>query len=76
MSLLGQFLRIHEAIYKRSDGRLGHRMLGVPIRPSDPQYDRLWRVVNANNHDRYSGYQQQTSRPIPVVAVGPEQPPT
>jgi deazaflavin-dependent oxidoreductase (nitroreductase family) len=143
MSLLGQFLRIHEAIYKGTDGRIGHRMLGVPtllltttgrrsgqprtnslvyardgndyllvasnggadtppawllnleanpavklqigrerqrgsarvIRQSDPQYDRLWRVVNANNHDRYTGYQQRTSRPIPVVAVGPEQPP-
>jgi len=34
MSLLGQFLRIHEAIYKRSDGRIGHRMLEGPIRPS------------------------------------------
>lgn len=30
MSLTGQLLRIHEELYKRTDGRLGHGMLGVP----------------------------------------------
>ena len=30
MSLTGQVLRVHEALYKRTDGRLGHRMIGVP----------------------------------------------
>jgi deazaflavin-dependent oxidoreductase (nitroreductase family) len=30
MSLTGQVLRVHEEIYRRSDGRLGHNMLGVP----------------------------------------------
>src|SRR4051795_3251096 len=30
MSLTGQVLRVHEQIYKRTDGRLGHRMIGVP----------------------------------------------
>src|SRR6201998_496403 len=30
MSLTGYVLRIHEQIYKRTDGRLGHRMIGVP----------------------------------------------
>ena len=30
MSLSGQVLRIHEELYKRTDGRLGHRMIGVP----------------------------------------------
>ena len=139
MSLTGCVLRVHEGIYRRTDGRIGHRMLGVPtlllrttgrrsgatrtnglvyardgndylvvasnggadrppawllnlqaspsvafqigrqrraatasvIDPSDPRYERLWRIVNAHNHDRYSGYQQKTARPIPVVAVTP-----
>jgi F420H(2)-dependent quinone reductase len=30
MSITGQVLRIHEAIYKATDGRLGHGMIGVP----------------------------------------------
>lgn len=139
MSVLGQFLRLHEAIYKATDGRIGHRMIGVPtlllnttgrrsgqprtnalvyakdgddyllvasnggsdvppawlhnlrakpevglqigrdrrrgtarvIGPSDPDYERLWKIVNDNNRDRYTAYQDQTSRPIPVVAVTP-----
>src|ERR1700684_4559784 len=30
MSITGQVLRFHEQLYKRTDGRLGHRMIGVP----------------------------------------------
>ena len=30
MSVFGQVLRVHQAIYERSDGRLGHKLLGVP----------------------------------------------
>lgn len=139
MSATGQVLKLHQQIYKRTGGRLGHRMIGVPTlllettgrrsgktrtnalvyacdgedylvvasnggsdqppawlynlraqpdvgiqigrerRPgtagvldaSDPDYERLWKIVNDNNHDRYTAYQQQTSRPIPVVAVTP-----
>jgi deazaflavin-dependent oxidoreductase (nitroreductase family) len=139
VSLTGQVLRLHEQLYMRSDGRVGHGMLGVPtlllrttgrrsgatrtnalvyardgdryllvasnggadrhpswlhnlranpavelqigrgrlagtaeaIEPSDPSYERLWSIVNANNKDRYTAYQSQTSRPIPVVAVTP-----
>lgn len=139
VSLTGSLLRIHEEIYRRSDGRIGHHMIGVPtlllrttgrrsgalrtnaliyardgndyllvasnggadrppawllnlqanlgvefqigrerrsgtaqvIQPGDPRYERLWKVVNAHNHDRYSGYQRKTTRPIPVVAVSP-----
>jgi len=139
MSVTGQVLKLHERIYKRTDGRLGHRMIGVPtllldttgrrtgktrtnalvyardgadylvvasnggsdsppawlhnlrahadvgiqigrrrsngtarvVEASDPDYERLWQVVNDNNHDRYTAYQQETSRPIPVVAVTP-----
>jgi len=38
---------------------------------SDPDFARLWQIVNENNHDRYNGYQRRTSRPIPVVVVSP-----
>jgi len=39
------------------------------VEPSDPDYERLWRIVNENNKDRYTAYQEQTDRPIPVVAL-------
>jgi deazaflavin-dependent oxidoreductase (nitroreductase family) len=139
MSLTAQFLRLHEKLYVATDGRVGHRMIGVPtlllrttgrrsgatrtnalvyapdgedylvvasnggadrspawlhnlkanpdvetqvgrhrrpgkarvIVPGDDSYDRLWKLVNENNHDRYTAYQKQTSRPIPVVVVAP-----
>ncbi len=139
MSLTGQVLRIHERVYKRTDGRIGHRLLGVPtlllqttgrrsgvtrtnalvyasdgddylvvasnggadrppawlhnlradpqigiqvgrerrratariVEPSDPDYQRLWKLVNEKNRDRYTAYQTQTARPIPVVALTP-----
>jgi F420H(2)-dependent quinone reductase len=137
MSVMGQVLRLHERLYRGTDGRIGHRMIGVPtlllrttgrrsgatrtnalvyardgadyvvvasnggadrdpawlynlranpevevqvgrerhkgasrvIEPSDPDYERLWKIVNENNHDRYSAYQKQTSRPIPIVVT-------
>src|SRR2546429_2346387 len=28
------------------------------VEPTDPDYDRLWKIVNANNRDRYSAYQK------------------
>jgi deazaflavin-dependent oxidoreductase (nitroreductase family) len=139
MSVTGQVLKLHEQIYKRTGGRLGHRMVGVPtlllettgrrsgktrtnalvyardgedylvvasnggsdqppawlynlrahpdvgiqigrerrpgtarvVEASDPEYERLWKLVNDNNRDRYTAYQQQTNRPIPIVAVTP-----
>ncbi len=137
MSVMGQVLRLHERLYKGTDGRIGHRMIGVPtlllrttgrrsgltrtnalvyardgadylvvasnggadqapawlhnlranpgveiqvgrerhkatsrvVGPSDPDYERLWKIVNENNRDRYSAYQKQTARAIPVVVV-------
>ena len=38
---------------------------------TDPDYARVWQIVNANNKDRYSAYQQKTARPIPVIALTP-----
>jgi F420H(2)-dependent quinone reductase len=139
MSITGQALRVHEAIYKGTDGRVGHKMIGVPtlllrttgrrtgaartnalvyardgddylvvasnggadkapgwyfnlrekpdvevqvgrdrrpararvLEPADPDYARLWKIVNDNNRDRYDGYKKMTSRPIPIVALTP-----
>jgi F420H(2)-dependent quinone reductase len=139
MSVTSGVLRLHEQLYKRTDGRIGHRMIGVPtlllrttgrrsgatrtnglvyardgddylvvasnggadrapawlhnlraspdveiqigrerrkgtatvVEPSDPDHGRLWKIVNDNNRDRYSAYQEQTTRPIPVIVITP-----
>jgi deazaflavin-dependent oxidoreductase (nitroreductase family) len=136
---MGQALRLHQRIYVRTDGRVGHGMIGVPtlllrttgrrsgatrtnalvyaqdgsdylvvasnggadkppawlhnvradpqveiqvgrerkngrariLEPPDPDYDRLWKIVNENNRDRYTAYQEKTSRPIPIIALTP-----
>src|SRR5262245_48352008 len=122
MSLLSQVLRVHDRVYKATDGRIGHKVLGVPclmlrtegrrsgairtnglvyardgddylvvgskggddkppawllnltanpvveiqvgrdrqkgrarvVQKEDPDFDRLWKIVNDNNGDRYS----------------------
>jgi deazaflavin-dependent oxidoreductase (nitroreductase family) len=139
MSATGQVLRLHERLYKATDGRIGHKMIGVPtlllrstgrrsgttrtnalvyardgadylvvasngggdsdpawlfnvradpdveiqigrerqrasariLRPDDPDYARLWKLVDDGNHNRYSAYQEQTQRPIPIVVATP-----
>jgi deazaflavin-dependent oxidoreductase (nitroreductase family) len=138
-SLLPQVLRIHDAVYQKTNGWIGHRTLGIPslllhtvgaktgvartasltyardggnylivaskggdpkapgwyhnlkanpnveinvgpkrfgvtakpVLPDDPNYARLWQIVNKNNGDRYTAYQKKTSRPIPVVVLTP-----
>jgi F420H(2)-dependent quinone reductase len=138
-TLQGSFLKLHQQLYERSGGRIGHRMIGVPtlllrttgrrtgaprtnalvyakdgdgyvvvgsnggsdkspgwffnvrakpevevqvaqaktpatariVEPDDPDYQRLWRLVNANNHGRYDAYQTKTSRPIPLIVLSP-----
>jgi deazaflavin-dependent oxidoreductase (nitroreductase family) len=35
----------------------------------DPDYARLWKLVNSINGDRYDAYQTKTARPIPVVVL-------
>ena len=40
-----------------------------PLLPDDPDYPRLWQIVNKNNANRYQNYQKRTSRPIPVVVL-------
>ena len=58
----------------RVEINVGPRRFGVsaqPVLSTDPDYARVWRIVNANNADRYDGYQARTTRPIPVVRLTP-----
>jgi F420H(2)-dependent quinone reductase len=132
-------LRVHDAVYRNTNGWIGHRTLGIPslllhtvgaktgkqrttsltyardgnnylvvaskggapeapgwyhnlkakpdveinvgpkrfgvtarvVMPGEPDYDRLWQIVNKNNGNRYIEYQKKTSRPIPVVVLTP-----
>ncbi|OBF27416.1 nitroreductase family deazaflavin-dependent oxidoreductase [Mycobacterium sp. ACS4331] len=41
------------------------------VGPDHPDYERLWRVVNDNNSDRYRAYQKKTTRPISVIRLRP-----
>jgi deazaflavin-dependent oxidoreductase (nitroreductase family) len=53
---------------------VGRKRFGVtakPVLPDDPDYARLWQIVNKNNSNRYEAYQKKTSRPIPVVVLTP-----
>ena len=135
--MLPRVLRIHDAVYQKTNGWIGHRTLGIPslllhtvgaktgvartasltyardggnylivaskggdpkapgwyhnlkanpnveinigpkrfgvtarpVLPADPDYARLWQIVNKNNSNRYEAYQTKTSRPIPVVVL-------
>jgi F420H(2)-dependent quinone reductase len=139
VSITSQILGLHERLYKATDGRVGHHMIGVPtlllrttgrrsgatrtnglvyardgddflvvasnggadrppawlhnlqanpdveiqvarerrkatarvVEPSDTDYDRLWKIANDHNRDRYSAYQKQTARPIQVIVIRP-----
>ncbi|MGE2736704.1 nitroreductase family deazaflavin-dependent oxidoreductase [Mycolicibacterium vaccae] len=54
---------------------LGPRRLKVtatPVLPDDPDYTRMWELVNKQNSNRYNGYQKRTSRPIPIVRLSPK----
>lgn len=138
-AIQGRVLKLHQLLYERSGGRVGHRMVGVPtlllrstgrrsgkqrcnalvyakdgvdyvlvasnggsdrspgwffnvgeqpavevqvardaapgtariLESGDPDYDRLWRLVNEKNHGRYDAYQAGTERAIPLVVVRP-----
>lgn len=47
------------------------RATASPVLPDDPDYPRLWEIVNKNNADRYRAYQAKTTRRIPVVRLTP-----
>ena len=42
------------------------------VESGDKEYARLWDLANANNKNRYNGYQTKTTRPIPLVVITPE----
>ena len=139
MSALGRILAVHQFLYERSGGWIGHRVLGTPtlllrttgrrsgavrtnalvyarddgdyvvvaskagddhapgwlhnltatpavdvqlgrsrapatarvVGHEDPDFARLWRLVNGNNGDRYEAYQAKTTRQIPLVVLTP-----
>lgn len=53
---------------------VGPKRFGVTARavtPDDPDYARLWQIVNnmPGNKNRYIGYQKRTSRPLPVIVL-------
>lgn len=138
-AMMGRLLKVHQFIYERSSGRVGHKALGVPClllrttgartgqlrtnsliygrdgdsyvvvasasgapkapgwyhnlraKPSaeiqigtgtqsatasvvtqrDPDYDRLWKLMNDVNLNRYNAYQEVAGRPIPIVKLTP-----
>lgn len=41
------------------------------VTPDDTDYERMWRLVNQNNANRYEAYQRKTSRPIPIFELTP-----
>ena len=56
----------------RVEINVGPKRFGVtahPVLPDNPDYTRLWQIVNKNNGNRYQAYQTKTSRPIPVVVL-------
>ncbi|ORB29369.1 nitroreductase family deazaflavin-dependent oxidoreductase [Mycolicibacterium parafortuitum] len=44
----------------------------TPVLADDPDYPRLWKMVNDGNANRYEGYQKRTSRRIPIVRLTPK----
>jgi deazaflavin-dependent oxidoreductase (nitroreductase family) len=50
-------------------GRKRSQATATEIGPGDPDYPRVWKLVNDNNSNRYDEYQRKTTRPIPVVAL-------
>jgi deazaflavin-dependent oxidoreductase (nitroreductase family) len=55
-------------------GRRRMPALAHVIEADDPGYPRRWAIANRGNHDRYTGYQTRTERPIPVVVLTPAAP--
>jgi F420H(2)-dependent quinone reductase len=54
--------------------QIGTRRMAVTahaVLPGDPDRERLWELADTNNGGRYSQYQRQTTRPIPVVVLVP-----
>jgi F420H(2)-dependent quinone reductase len=58
-------LALHDTIYRKTGGWIGHRVPGAP--PS-----LLLHAVGAKTgqpRNRYNGYRSKTSRPMPIFAL-------
>ena len=59
--------RVEVMVGRRRVAAMAHE-----VTARDPAYPDLWRLVNANNRDRYVAHQRETSRPIPLVVITPD----
>lgn len=50
-------------------GRRRFPASALEVGASDPDYARLWKLVNEKNSNRYDGYQKKTTRRIPLIAL-------
>ena len=50
-------------------GRTRFPARATEIAAGDPDYARLWKLVNDKNGNRYDAYQKKTTRPIPLLAL-------
>ncbi len=41
----------------------------VPLRPGDPEYDRLFEICNKANRGQFAAYQKITDRPLALVVL-------
>jgi len=46
-------------------------VIATPVLDDDPDYARLWEMVNRRNSNRYNDYQRRTTRTIPLVRLTP-----
>jgi hypothetical protein len=46
-------------------------MVARVVHAGESDYERLWMLVNGNNHRRYASYQAKTTRSIPIVVLQP-----
>ena len=57
-----------------ADIQVGTKHIAVTARTvlgDDPDRERLWGLVNASNYNRYTAYQRNTERTIPIVVLTP-----
>jgi deazaflavin-dependent oxidoreductase (nitroreductase family) len=47
------------------------RAVATPVRPDDPDYDRLFALANKANRGQFARYQTKTTRALPVVVLTP-----
>ncbi len=48
-----------------------HDVTATPLRPGQPDYERLFAICDKVNRGTYTAYQKKTDRPIPVVVLSP-----